>query len=133
MKNLVFSILVFASAATAFAQPTEKARSMKNILTEIQPLIDTIEAQNEEIVRMELDIVKDQKETYRQLYDSWTYGITVVGDYRVSKMGLEVYKLQDDGTWQLKKLENAETYFATMTYKPTEVGNFKIVVKAAFQ
>jgi len=131
MKKLIPVFAFFLFATGAFAQ-TEKDRSMKPILEDCKTLIDDIESKNEEIVRMEFDIVKDTKETFRTLTDSYTYGITAVGDYRIKKIGLELYSenYSQSNTWTLVKVENADKYYASMTIKPSDTKRYKIVVKA---
>jgi len=132
MKNIVLTLTFLIGTSAAFAQVTERDRSMKDILKDCQSLIDDIENRNEEIVRMEFDIVKDKKETFRTLTDSYTYGITAVGDYRITKIGIELYSedYTDSNTWTLVKVENADKYFASITIKPSATKRYKIVVKA---
>ncbi len=132
MKNLMFIIALFAIVSPAFSQTTSKDRSMKPILDDCKSLIDDIEKKNEEIVRMEFDIVKDKKETFRTLTDAYTYGITAVGDYRIKQIGIELYSenYTDSNTWTLVKVENAEKYYASVTVKPSSTKRYKIVVKA---
>lgn len=130
-KSFTLTLLALFFGSLVFAQ-TEKERSMKPIMDDCKSLIADIESKNEEIVRMEFDIVKDKKETFRTLTDAYTYGITVVGDYRIKEMGIELYSedYTDSNTWSLVKVENADKYYASVTVKPSVTKRYKIVVKA---
>ena len=80
----------------------EKGTSMKPILARAEPLVKEIGNNNYEIVQMEYDLIFTDKDTYRTLYEGWTYGIAAFGDYRIKDIDLTVYK-QSRGEW--KKIE----------------------------
>ena len=131
MKKFTLVLPLFFFAAVAFGQSEpSKETSMKPIMDDIKPLIEQIEGRGEEIVRMEYDIVNDPKETYRNLSSAYTYGIMAVGDYRIKKMGVELYEENSSGDWSLVKVDNADKYYASVLIKPSETKRYKIVVKA---
>ena len=66
MKKLFFLLLVLASSFNLYAQKEDIY--MKSILDAAGPIVNLIERENgQEIVRMEFDIVRDSKTTFRQL------------------------------------------------------------------
>ncbi len=123
MFTLTFGILSLAS----FAQ-TDDGRTMTPILKTAEPLIENIEGKGYEIVRMELDILSDLKESYRYLYDGWTYGILAFGDYRIEDIDIEVYKSIDDEWVQVGKDSDASSA-ALVNITPVTTGLYKIVVR----
>jgi len=127
MKKLFFSVLLLLIARFAFSQ-TDDGRSMSPILKAAIPNIELVESKGLEIVRMEYDILKDQKETYRYLYEGWTYGVWAFGDYRVEDIDVEVYK-QVGNEWSLIANDKDASSNAVVTVKPLYTGMYKIVVK----
>ncbi|MEJ2193861.1 MAG: hypothetical protein P8X73_03255 [Ignavibacteriaceae bacterium] len=105
----------------------EKGTSMEPILARAEPLVKDIERDNYEIVRMEYDLIFTEKDTYRNLFEGWTYGIAAFGDYRINDIDLTVYK-QSRGEWK-KIVEDAENDdVATVTVKPLQNEEYKIVI-----
>jgi hypothetical protein len=99
MKQIIsLLILLFIITIQSFAQreyarlDSERGTLMKPILARAEPLIEEIEGEGYEIVRMEYDIISTEKETYRTLYDNWTYGIVAFGDYRIIDIDVVVYE-----------------------------------------
>ncbi|MEP7127253.1 MAG: hypothetical protein ABI729_00235, partial [Chitinophagales bacterium] len=71
MKKSGLLFTMFFIVAIAFAQKDD-GRTMIPILTDAVDYIDKVEGAGNEIVRMEFDILKDEKETFRYLYEGWT-------------------------------------------------------------
>ena len=71
----------------------EKGTSMMPIMGDALPVIKYIEdTLNVEIVRIEYDLLFSTKDSYRTLYKGWKYGIFAIGDYRIKKISIEIYK-----------------------------------------
>ena len=105
----------------------ERGTSMEPILARAEPLVKDIERDNYEIVRMEYDLIFTDKDTFRNLYEGWTYGIAAFGDYRIKDIDLTVY-IQSRGEWK-KIIEDAENDdVATVTVKPLQNEEYKIVI-----
>lgn len=134
MKLLLsFALSMLLMCSNAIAQQdysyldNEKGTSMEPILARAEPLVKDIERDNYEIVRMEYDLIFTDKDTFRNLYEGWTYGIAVFGDYRIKDIDLTVY-IQSRGEWK-KIIEDAENDdVATVTVKPLQNEEYKIVI-----
>jgi len=48
-----------------------------------------------EIVRVEMDIINQPKDSFRFLYKGWTYGISAFADWRVEDLDIKVYKYSE--------------------------------------
>ena len=130
MKKLMLIIgFLFVSLFT-FAQ-YDDGRSMKPIISDMKPVIDTVESRGWEVVKLEYDIVStDSKITYRILTTSWVYRIGVVGDYRTEDMDLEIYKQKSDGTYEfVAQDQKAPANFVYIDVQPTEITWYKFVVR----
>jgi hypothetical protein len=97
------------------------------ILKDVQPFLDELEDKGMEIVRMEIDIVKDTKTTSRTLYADWAYGIAVIGDYRFANLDIRVYQ-QVDGNWQLIKEDMEADKEAVVVIEPSETTEYMIEI-----
>jgi len=134
MKFLLhIGIVTLLCSAAAFAQKdysyldNDKGTSMEPILARAEPLVQEIERDNNEIVRMEYDLIFTEKDTYRNLYEGWTYGIAAFGDYRIKDIDITVYK-QSRGEWK-KIVDDAENDdVATVSVKPRQNEEYKIVI-----
>lgn len=129
MKNFSLWVFTLFFSLSNYAQ-SDDGKSMKPILEDALPIINTVEKKGYEIVRIEFDIIKDEKVTYRQLYEGWEYGVYAFGDYRIEDMDVEVYK-EVGGNWKLVVEDSDESSTALVNVKPLYTGNYKIVVKAA--
>ncbi len=96
MKLSILIAIVF-TAAISFGQKNysypdnDKRTSMEPILAAAKPLVEEIESEDFEIVRMEYDLIFDKKSTYRTLYEGWTHGIAAFGNYRIKDIDITVY------------------------------------------
>jgi hypothetical protein len=132
MLFLIFVTCIFA-AGTIFAQKdysyldNDNGTSMEPILAAAKPLVENIENEDFEIVRMEFDLIFGKKSTYRTLFDGWTYGIAAFGDYRIKDIDLTIYK-KSRGVWK-KVDEDAENDdVATVSIKPRDKEEYKIEI-----
>lgn len=127
MRNLFLIICAFIlSTGFAFGQ---SETSMGPILEEALPIIETIEDEGLEIVRMEFDIVGESaKATYRYLHEGYEYAIVAFGDFRVKDMDVKVYK-DVDGTWiEITKDEDIDAT-AIVTVTPSYTAQYKIEIE----
>lgn len=135
MKKVGIILIALCIAIASFAQGTveddnENGTSLKPILLDSEIVIKKIEDENLEIVRMEVDILKDRKVASRMLYDSWEYGIAVVGDYRFKELDLKLYK-RDGQEWVLVAEDVAENgKVSIVTHKPESTEEYKIEIIA---
>lgn len=105
----------------------ERGTSMEPILARAEPLIEEIENEGMEIVRMEFDIISTEKETYRTLYKDWTYGIVAFGDYWVRDIDIAVYE-DVRGRWKLVEKDAENDDEAMVTIKPGRNQEYKIKI-----
>ena len=132
MKTITFSIFTFillTFSLDIYAQNSET--TMKPMIEDASVYIDTIEAHNYEIVRMEFDLVSASrpKETFRELHSDWTYSIWAFGDFRFEDIDITVYK-DVNGKWEQVEKDNTSDNTAIVTFKPTSSGMYKIDVIA---
>lgn len=127
MKRLAFIIVAFF--LTAGFTYSQSETSMAPILEEAVPIIETLEEENLEIVRMEFDIIGEStKSTYRYLHEGWEYAIIAFGDFRVKDMDVKVYK-DVDGTWmEITKDEDIDAT-AIVTVKPSYTAQYMIEIE----
>jgi hypothetical protein len=93
-------------------------------------VIQKVESNDQEIVRLEFDIVtSDSKTSYRTLTSNWTYSIGVFGDDRAEDMDLEIYKLLSDGTYEFVIKDSKTDSYALVDITPPVTAWYKFVVK----
>ncbi|MBN2572323.1 MAG: hypothetical protein JXA68_09365 [Ignavibacteriales bacterium] len=97
---MLFTFLSIQLFAQPFGSEYDNAdgTSMVPIKMDAEAYMEVFESEGYEIVRMELDILLTNKETFRTLQDGWSYGIFAFGDYRFEKIDLRVYKMVE-GEW----------------------------------
>jgi len=123
---LLFSTLTFAQRQYARLD-NDRGTSMEPILARAEPLIEKIEKENFEIVRMEFDIISKEKVTYRMLYKDWEYGIVAFGDYRIKDIDVAVYE-KIKGKWKLVEKDAENDDEAMVTIRPYKDGEHKIEI-----
>lgn len=128
LTKLFFASILAFGFTTSYAQKSEI--SMADILEKADTYVEMIEMEYEqEIVRMEFDILRDSKETFRYLTDSYEYGIFAFGDYRIKDVDIIVYAF--DGTqWVEVQKDEEENEFALLAISPENTQQYKIEVKA---
>jgi hypothetical protein len=138
MKQLsIILIYLFILSFSAFAQSeseldNEKGTSMMPIISTLNDVVKAIEESGDvEIVHVEFDLVFDDssKEIYRNLTKDYSYGFLAYGDYRIAKIGIELYKETDTG-WDYIKTGELSNGTMTILYDVTETGRYKIVLRA---
>lgn len=124
---IVFLISIIFINTSVFCQ-TDDGTSMSPIINQSLSVIEMIESNGFEIVRIEYDILKDEKESFRTLQSGWTYNILAFGDNRVQDIDLEVYKFNGND-WDLIQKDTDESSIALVTIKPVVDGLYRVVVK----
>ena len=128
MKKTFVSMVVMFFVIFCKSQNYDDGRSMSPILENTIKIMEFVEGEGAEIVRVEMDILHDEKVTYRILQEGWTYLIFAYGDYRVSDIDIEVYKETGSG-WSLIKKDNSADPTALVEIEPYVSGNYAIKVK----
>lgn len=137
MKQLSVTLIsIFILSFSAFSQTgseldNEKGTSMKPMINSLSDVVNAIEESDVEIVHIEFDLVFDDssKEIYRNLTKDYSYGFLAYGDYRIAKIGIELYKETDTG-WDYIKTGELSEGTMTILYDVTETGRYKIVLRA---
>lgn len=136
MKKVILSALILFAISPVFSQidysefDNSKGTSMMPIIKEAEPLIQQIENEDLEIVRMEFDLVtKNGKETFRNLSSSYCYAIVALGDYRIKDIDITIYQ-QKNGNWVEVKKDSKEDKEAVCLIQPPVDGQYKIVISA---
>jgi hypothetical protein len=137
MKQLsILLIILFSLSFSAFAQSgseldNEKGTSMMPIINTLNEVVKAIEESDVEIVHIEFDLVfeDNSKEIYRNLTKDYSYGFLAYGDYRIAKVGIELYKETDTG-WDYIKTGELSEGTMTLLYDVTETARYKIVLRA---
>jgi len=101
-----------------------KGTSMLPIIGDVISAVRYLEdSLNVEVVRIEYDIIKDKKASYRTLYTGLTYGVVAVGDYRVKHIKLDAYK-KVNGKWSIFDSNDRNSYLSLLTVKPTKTEEY---------
>lgn len=86
-----------------------------------------IENRDLEIVRLEFDLVFDEKTSLRQLSRNWEYGVVAFGDYRVEDIDIYVYK-DVNGEWVLLQKDEDAASKAVVIVDPTFDGTYMVKI-----
>lgn len=125
---LIVAIFILTTAFSSKAQNIDI--TMEPILNAAEPWVQYLEGELEqEIVRMEFDIITSSKDTFRSLSSNWNYGILAFGDFRIKDIDIRLYKWEYD-EWRLVEKDNSNDSSAFIYIKPNEDGNYKITIKA---
>ena len=126
MKKIII-LLAFMVNICAFA---DDETSMRPIIEKCEALTAYVEAElNQEIVRIEMDILANSKQTIRSLSNGYTYQIIAFGDYRFKDINVEVYR-KSGSSWVLEGKDNDESEVAIVSVSPSNKQDYKIVIKA---
>ncbi|MBQ7664813.1 MAG: hypothetical protein IJS43_06290 [Bacteroidaceae bacterium] len=126
MKKIII-LLAFMVNICAFA---DDGTSMQPIIEKCETLTEYVEGElDQEIVRIEMDILTNSKQTIRSLSDGYTYQIIAFGDYRFKDIDVEVYR-KSGGNWVLEEKDNDESEVAIVSVSPSYKQDYKIVIKA---
>ncbi|MDH3708281.1 MAG: hypothetical protein OER04_00250 [Cyclobacteriaceae bacterium] len=132
MKRLIIIILCCAQqlwAQTDYSQyDNDQGTSMKPILMKADPIIKNLEQEKLEIVRMEFDIVTNNKKlSWRTLHKGVRYDLIAFGDYRVQDLDISLYRYENS-QWVLVDKDRKEDSFAVLTLTPGKTEEYKIEI-----
>src|SRR5512133_1013763 len=82
----------------------EAGTSMMPIVNTLTDVVKAMEQSDIEIVHVEFDLLfqDGKKEIFRSLSTGYTYGFMAYGDYRINKIGIDLYKESGD-SWEYMK------------------------------
>lgn len=137
MKKLFFLtitcvILSFAGfAQTGSELDNENGTSMMPIINSLTDVVTAMEESDVEIVHIEFDLVFNDspKEVFRYLSQDYAYGFLAYGDYRIAKIGLDLYKETETG-WEFIQTGELTEGTTTLMHTVTEAGYYKLVISA---
>lgn len=132
MIMIALFILSFSSFAQSGSElDNENGTSMMPIINTLNDVVKAIEESEVEIVHIEFDLVfnDSSKEIYRNLTKDYSYGFLAYGDYRIAKIGIELYKETETG-WDYIKAGELSDGTMTLLYDVKETARYKIVLRA---
>lgn len=104
--------------------------TMVPIIEKTQSMVNYVEDELEqEIVRIEMDILQSSKTTYRNLQKGYTYTIIAYGDYRFKDIDVKVYRW-NGSEWVVTKSDADSSSVALVMIKPITTSDYKIEVTA---
>jgi hypothetical protein len=122
------SILFFILLTVSKINAQTRSLGSDGILGRLQEVINEAESRDMEVVRIEADIIRTEKESIRILDPKFTYGIIAVASNRIQDVDVEVYK-KVNNNWTLIKKDDDAKNVAAVYIKPLYYSEYKIVVK----
>jgi hypothetical protein len=130
LKVLSLSFLSFYSSSTILAQNEERSMAKSGVLARLLAVVETLEAEGLEVVKVEADIIRTEKVIIRTLDPSFEYGIAAFGSDRILDINIEVY-VKDGDAWKHVESDDAKTEFGVVTFQPEIFAEYKVVIKVA--
>jgi hypothetical protein len=127
-RSMILAAMLLTVATTVNAQDAET--TMQDIYEQGLGMVKYLEEEaNQEIVRIEYDLVFDSKETIRNLSSSYTYTVVAFADDRVEDLDITIYKKSGSSWTQVTKdTETDNTPVVQIT--PKEAGEYKVKITA---
>ena len=130
MKFLAFNILVLLFTININGQCINGVKTYP-IYKKGAELVDNLDNEGVEIVRIEYDLIFSSKESYRELTSDWTYSIIGFADNGVKDLNMKLYEYDDLlDKWKMVAEDNLSETYAVINYKPTTTAHYKIEVIA---
>lgn len=130
MKRGIITFVMAVIATISVNAQRNDGTSMLPIMKQGEEIRKLMEEKHEmEIVRIEYDIIRTTKESFRTLSSDWTYQVIAFGDYRVKDIDVEVYRRTSSGGWTLVGKDNDASSVAVVKVTPSSVGDYKIVTR----
>ncbi len=127
MKKLLLSMAALGCSVFTFAN---EYTTMSPIMEKGEEIVEFLEnSQDQEIVRMEYDILTSTTSSYRTLTNNWTYTIVAFGDFRFQDIDVNVYR-KVNGTWKPVTSDSDESSMAVVTVSPNTTGEYRIDITA---
>ncbi|MBK6344604.1 MAG: hypothetical protein IPN08_12055 [Bacteroidales bacterium] len=128
-KGLI--LILLAAAAVTFNGQAQCVNGTKSypIYKTGAALVDQMDSDGREIVRIEYDLVFDSKESFRNLSSDWEYTIVAFADDGVEDLDVKAYSYDELlDKWTLVSEDKSTESYAIVTVKPTETVLYKIEV-----
>lgn len=127
-RTLTLTALMLSSTV-AFAKNEDT--TMEPIIEKTQSIVELMEGgeYNQEVVRIEMDLLFSTKETIRTLTDKYTYTIIAYGDDRFKDIDVAVYRRTGSG-WAVVEKDADDSSLAVVTVTPSTTGEYKIEIIA---
>lgn len=130
-KHFFFLLLGLFFATATRAQSDDYRKVIKDIMSQSEEVVDEIIEAGLEVVRLEYDLVRDSKNSFRVLSPNYTYGIIAFGDVnRFADVDLVVYKSDGEGGWIKVGADTDKTNEAVVKVEPDESAEYRFEVKA---
>ena len=132
MKSLIslVSLLLMVSSIHTYGQAYHGIKSYP-IYKKGAQLVNGLDNENKEIVRIEYDIIFTNKTTYRTLTSDWEYTIVGFADEGVKDLNLELYEYDDlIEKWSLVATSVPEDVYSIIAYRPSVTAQYKIEIIA---
>lgn len=127
-KALLTAIFFMMAINSNLHAQTGSGTSMAPILSDAVDYIKYIEdGLDQEIVRIEFDILQSSKTTFRTLSSGWRYGIFAFGDYSMADIDVKVYQ-KVGSSWSLVKSDTDTDKTAMVVVQPSYSGEYKIEI-----
>jgi len=128
MKKMLFFASFLLMVAYGSAQCINGTKSYP-IYKDGAALVDQMDSDGREIVRIEYDLVFDKKESFRNLSPDWEYTIVAFADDGVEDLDLKVYVYDEllDKYTEVADDNSTESY-AIVTVKPSKAALYKVDV-----
>lgn len=130
MDNKLFVVLLImlSSFQNIFAQ--DDGTTMVPIMEKTQSLVNYIENEcNQEIVRIEMDILASTKTTFRNLQEGYKYQVIAYGDFRFKDIDVSVSRWNGN-EWVVMNKDTDDSDMAMVTIIPTSTSDYKIEITA---
>lgn len=130
-KNLFFLLFGLLFCSTTQAQSDDYRKVIKDIMAQSEAIVDEVIEAGLEVVRLEYDLVRDSKNSFRVLSPNYTYGVIAFGDVnRFEDVDLVVYKSDGEGGWEKVGADTDKTNEAVVKIEPDESAEYRFEVKA---
>lgn len=128
MKTLIVALLFFGAGISAYSQCINGKESYP-LYKYGAMLVEEFDEKDYEIVRIEYDIIRTSRESFRTLSSDWEYTIIAFADQGVKDLDIKLYEydtLLDK--WKLVAEDNSEESFALVSYKPMKEVSCKVEI-----
>lgn len=128
LRMLFIAALFMFAAGTANAQ--NKETTMQDIYEKGLEIVKMLEEQyNQEIVRIEYDLLFDSKETTRGFSSDYEYSVIAFSDFRVEDLDITIFR-KSGSSWEQVVKDTETDNTPIVSFKPDGSSTYKIEVKA---
>lgn len=128
LRMLFIAALFMFAAGTTNAQ--NKETTMQDIYEKGLEIVKMLEEQyNQEIVRIEYDLLFDSKETTRGFSSDYEYSVIAFSDFRVEDLDITIFR-KSGSSWEQVVKDTETDNTPIVSFKPDGSSTYKIEVKA---